>query len=264
MFGYGNLFRKCVLTLFCTMVVLPFVLWRFYIPNLDSSEKSPSRPQKKEASRSHFFLVPYLDSLGPAMACEREELGGLEDLLIEYEVGVPFGRSKITADDVEDLLPLPPKVAVWSDGTIIWTASDQEGEPVFKARLPRQKIATTAAKIRELKSQLAKLPPTDSAIASRYGTVSSISLTDADDSIAIYSELEQMEKLGTYWYLSGEKYREFDSFESFCRFVPNRWIELQQLYSAARLELRKAIPKEGKEIDPSVDLKWVVQFSQPQ
>ncbi len=236
-----------------------------------SGSETATGTSNTEASTSSgdedVYLAPFLPGVGvPIAFCQEEWRDTWHAGLYSHELGVPFeGQDANAPSGAESFRPLPPNVAIWSDGTVIWselpgfedvTCYERKVDPNVVRRLIESVRGGRYNKHDNMKFS-------QQILHDELRMFSLIAILDGADSFVLRCQMDQMERINEYWYEDSahdlitfpfDKY----SFDTFSEHVPESYSQYLLDYLTLRAQLRAIIPKEGNVVDPYKRLRWVV------
>ena len=215
-----------------------------------------SAPDDAADESEEVYLAPFIPKLGVPVAFHRHAWIHVEAREMWHELNVPFDADSMKSYSLE--------LAIWKDGTIIWSQSSDRGAPEHhEGRVDSEAVQRLLAAI-DAKTYRTRqnVRYSEEARLDRYIPASMIAILDGSNRLIMCSNLDQMELLKEYWHWhDGKETRyPFDqySFEQFCAEVPESYCQHLKDFARLRGQLRSVIPKEGNRIDIEERIRWVL------
>lgn len=231
----------------------------------DCVKAGENKTVQARSNGKDVVLLPFLQESGIPVVCLRDASGAVDGSpLFSHPVGIPFGHGDSNLPvGAELLMPSPPRVAIWRDGTVIWSMSETEGKvSCYEGTLTSQVVENLLKQIEGVYRRRRTNSTYSKQLRVELGLPSSvITVADGKNSFVFCSDLDQMERANLYWDRTDGQFRDYPrteySFAQFSERIPVTFKEYLESYIQIRDELRAAVPPEGRQID-TTRVRWVI------
>ena len=213
------------------------------------------------------YVAPFLPGKGLPVAFCGEQIHDLYEAgIYSRELGVPFeGQDASAPSGAESIKPLPPNVAMWRDGTVIWSAiPDCEDVKHYEGRVHPDAVQRLVESIHGGNYDgHDNMKFSQQVLDSDIPESSLIAVLDIPESFVLRCQIDQMKRIKEYWYPeSTQKLIRFPfdaySFDKFSDEVPESYSQYLLDWLRLRDRLRAIIPEKGNVVDLDKRLLWVV------